>query len=135
MTRRSAAAAEKAAKDVFVAADKDIAEGGRKVIVAGDLEVGVFRAGGELFAWLNVCPHAGGPVCQGRTMKRVEEKLDANRRSLGIDNVDGTLDIICPWHGFEFDVRTGRHVGLSRIRLKGFPVNVRDGAIYVTLPG
>lgn len=120
-------------RDIFVAREADIAEGGRKVIVAGDFEVGVFRVGGKLYAWRNECPHAGGPVCQGRLMKRVEERLDENRRSLGIENVDGTLDIICPWHGFEFDVCTGRHVGLSRIRLQGYPVKVRKGEIYVTI--
>ena len=122
-------------KEIFVARDSDIADGGRKVIAAGGVEVGVFRVNGALYAWRNECPHQGGPVCQGRLMQRVEERLDGERRSLGMHYVDGTLNIVCPWHGYEFDVRTGQHAGLAALRLSGCPVTLRDGEIYVVLPG
>lgn len=122
-------------KEVFVAAEAEIPEGGRKVIVAEGVEIGVFRVDGTLKAWRNECPHQGGPVCQGRIMKGVEERLDEQRRSLGIHYKDGTLNVICPWHGYEFCIRTGRHAGLDRIRLASHPVTVRDGAIYVGVHG
>ncbi len=122
-------------KEIFVAAEADIPEGGRKVIAAEGVEVGVFRIDGTLKAWRNECPHQGGPVCQGRVMKGVEERLDDERRSLGIHYKDGSLHVICPWHGYEFDIRTGRHTGLDRIRLSSHPVSVRDGAIYVGIHG
>jgi len=122
-------------KEIFVAAEADIPEGGRKVIAAEGVEVGVFRIDGALKAWRNECPHQGGPVCQGRVMKGVEERLDDERRSLGIHYKDGSLHVICPWHGYEFDIRTGRHTGLDRIRLASHPVSVRDGAIYVGIHG
>jgi nitrite reductase/ring-hydroxylating ferredoxin subunit len=122
-------------KEIFVAAEADIPEGGRKVIAAEGVEVGVFRIDGTLKAWRNECPHQGGPVCQGRVMKGVEERLDDERRSLGIHYKDGSLHVICPWHGYEFDIRTGRHTGLDRIRLASHPVSVRDGAIYVGIHG
>lgn len=120
-------------KEVFVAGDADIAEGGRKVVVADGVEIGVFRVGGNLVAWRNQCPHQGGPVCQGKLMKCVEERLDGERRSLGIHYKDGAVNLICPWHGWEFDVATGRHAGIERIRLGSVPVKQRDGAIYVVL--
>ena len=36
----------------------------KKVVTIGDEEVGVFRLGDEFFAWRNICPHQGGPICQ-----------------------------------------------------------------------
>lgn len=122
-------------KEVFVAREADISEGRRKVIVADDIEIGVFRMDGAFYAWRNTCPHQGGPVCQGRLMQRVEERLDGERKSLGIHYVDGAHNIVCPWHGYEFDVRTGRHAGLAAIRLAGYPVTLRNGEIYVIVPG
>lgn len=120
-------------KELFVCRETDIAEGERKVVAADGVEVGVFRIDGGYVAWRNHCPHQGGPVCQGRMMKRVEERLDGDRRSLGIHYVDGSVNIVCPWHGYEFDVRTGRHVGLGTMRLAAVPVKIRDGGVYVVL--
>jgi nitrite reductase (NADH) small subunit len=120
-------------KEIFVAHDHEIGEGGRKVIDAGGIEIGVFRFEGALHAWRNECPHQGGPVCQGKLFKGSEERLDEQKRSLGIHYKDGTLNIVCPWHGFEFDVRTGRHCGIGAIRLARHEVVVRDGGIHVVI--
>ncbi len=122
-------------KEVFVGAEADIPEGGRKVVVADGVEIGVFRVDGAFKAWRNECPHQGGPVCQGRVMKGVEERLDAERRSLGIHYREGSLHVVCPWHGYEFDIRTGRHAGLDRMRLASHAVTVRDGDVFVTIHG
>ena len=120
-------------KEIYVAKASEIAEGERKVIQAGDAEVGVFRIDGELVAWRNHCPHQGGPICQGRLMKRVEERLDGEKRSLGIHHAAKGINIVCPWHGYEFDVKTGRHAGLDAVRLAAVRIKVRDGAIYALL--
>jgi nitrite reductase/ring-hydroxylating ferredoxin subunit len=121
-------------KEVFVARETDIADGERKVIDIDGVEIGVFHVDRAFYAWRNDCPHQGGPVCQGRLMKRVEERLDKDRRSLGIHYVDDALNIVCPWHGYEFDVRTGRHAGLPSMRLAGCQVRLRDGEFYVVVP-
>jgi nitrite reductase/ring-hydroxylating ferredoxin subunit len=122
-------------KEIFVGREAEIENGGRKVIAAEGVEIGVFRLDDAFYAWRNHCPHQGGPVCQGRLMKRVEERLDGERKSLGIHYVDGSLNMICPWHGYEFDVRTGRHAGYGAVRLIGYKVTLRDGDIYVAVPG
>ena len=37
------------------------------------VEVGVFKLGGEFFAYESVCPHIGGPACQGMIITKVGE--------------------------------------------------------------
>jgi nitrite reductase/ring-hydroxylating ferredoxin subunit len=41
--------------------------------------------------------------------------------------------LACPWHGWEFDLLTGRALADPRVRLRLYPVTVRDDTIYVTL--
>ena len=120
--------------DVRVARFDDIPDGEHRVFAAGKREVGVFRVGAKLFAWENHCPHAGGPVCQGKIFPRVEEALDGEKKSLGL-RFSSRKNIVCPWHGFEFDIETGLHQGDPAVRLRRIPVDVKDGDVVLTLPG
>lgn len=120
-------------KEIYIGREADIVEGGRKVIAVEGDEIGVFRVDGTLYAWKNHCPHQGGPICQGRLIKGVEERLDGEKRSLGIHYVEDSLHVVCPWHGYEFDVKTGRHAGVSSVRLASYPVTLRDGDVYVVV--
>ena len=106
-------------------------EGTKKVFNLGETEVGVFRLGGEFYAWNNICPHQGGPVCQGRLYPRVHENLDENKHSHGRLYDENNINIVCPWHGLEFDVRTGKHPGNEEIALDSLPVQIEGGEIYV----
>lgn len=120
--------------EVPVGALADIADGDHRVFMIGSLEVGVFRQGAKIIAWENRCPHAGGPVCQGKIFRKVEEVLGPDRISHGL-HFSSTPQIVCPWHGFEFDVATGRHPGDPKMRLRPIDVSVRDGCIYLRAPG
>lgn len=104
---------------------------GRKVIAVSDTEIGVFRLDGAFYAWVNECPHQGGPVCQGRLFRRVLEVLDEDQSSHGRTWDDETLHIVCPWHGFEYDVRTGKHPGMPDIALTPVPVQVQNGEVHI----
>ncbi len=105
----------------------------RRVVVANGREIGVFRLGDKFFAWENTCPHAGGPVCQGRVMNRVEERIGPGGRSLGFRFSRTQVNIVCPWHGYEYDIRTGQHQGNPNVRLHPVGVKVRQGTVYVIL--
>lgn len=118
-------------REIFVAGVGEIADRERRVIEEAGVEIGVFRLGDEYFAWESNCPHQGGPICQGRIMNRVDEVIGAEGRSEGYRFVEEDVHIVCPWHGFEFNIRTGRHPGDPETRLRGFEVALRDGAIYV----
>lgn len=117
--------------EIFVAGVDEIKDGERRIVEDGALEIGVFRLGDGYFAWESNCPHQGGPVCQGRMMNRVDEVIDEGGRSHGFRFVEEDMHIVCPWHGFEFNLRTGCHPGDPETQLRGFDVAVRDGRVYV----
>ncbi|GGL79666.1 Rieske (2Fe-2S) protein [Wenxinia marina] len=110
----------------------EIAEGGRRVVSCDGVEIGVFRIGGALKAWHNVCPHRQGPVCQGRVYPRVTEPLqaDGTTRTLAYDET--RMQVACPWHGWEFDLATGASQG-SRMKLRPARLRVTEEAVYVVL--
>lgn len=105
----------------------------RLVIDVGTITIGLFRLDGKVFAYENTCPHQGGPVCQGTILPRVIEKLDESRASAGFAFDSIARHIVCPWHGFEFDIRTGLHAGSSGVRLKAVAVEEANGEIHVRL--
>jgi hypothetical protein len=55
---------------------------GRKVVELDGTEVGVFCVNGKFTAFENVCPHMGGPVCQGKINPRVLEMIAEDKTSL-----------------------------------------------------
>ena len=59
------------------------------------------------------------------------EVLDEEQRSKGFRFVEEDVHVVCPWHGFEFNIKTGAHPGDAKTRLNGFEVELRDGAVYV----
>ena len=89
----------------------------------GGRSIGVFNVDGEYFALRNRCPHQGGPLCEGLQF--------APLRSTGPgDYVRGSAGevIRCPWHGWEFSVRTGRSwFDPERTRVRSYRAGVRAG--------
>jgi nitrite reductase (NADH) small subunit len=110
------------------------ADPGRKVIEIDGLEIGVFHVKGQFSAYVNICPHLGGPVCQGKVLPRVEEDIAADRKSRGFVFSKTETNIVCPWHGYEFDVRTGRHQGNPHLRLRPLNVRVSGEEVFVLVP-
>ena len=122
------------ADSVVVARSGDVGEGGRYVVaVRDDLHIGIFRFRGALYAYENTCPHQGGPVCQGRLVDGVRERLDDDRTSRGLAFDPDDPHVVCPWHGFEFRITTGAHPGAPRFRLRAFAVTESEGEIRVAV--
>jgi nitrite reductase/ring-hydroxylating ferredoxin subunit len=107
---------------------------GRRVVEVDGAEVGVFCVGGRFTAFENVCPHMGGPVCQGKIIQRVEERIAEDKSSLGFAFSKDHTNVACPWHGYEFDISTGQHQGNPRMRLRPVKIEVVAGDLVVSLP-
>ncbi|MDP2711279.1 MAG: Rieske (2Fe-2S) protein [Solirubrobacteraceae bacterium] len=106
---------------------------GLLVDVAGETEVGIFKVDGTLYAYENRCVHQGGPVCAGVLLGKTEQHLDAGGRVLSEDLDDSRLRLVCPWHGWEYDITTGRVAHDARYRLRPVELTVRDGYLYVVV--
>jgi nitrite reductase (NADH) small subunit len=111
----------------------ELAEGERRVISCDGTEVGVFNVDGELVAWYNQCAHRGGPVCQGRIYQRVLEPVDEHGETRMLQHDPTHKHIVCPWHGWEFDLKTGRHPGGDRFALRKAKLEIADGHVYVVV--
>jgi nitrite reductase/ring-hydroxylating ferredoxin subunit len=104
------------------------------VVDAAGRRLGLFRtAQGDVHAYLNVCPRQGGPVGAGGLFPAVRAVV-RDRRLREYHDPEAVV-IACPWHGWEFDVRTGRCLADPARGLKRYAVSVRDGDIYVDIPG
>ena len=114
--------------DLYIGREDEFGERDRKIIAQGDLEIGVFHVGGEFFAYENNCVHQGGPVCQGKIMGRVKEDLGKDKTSKGLRFSESDIHIVCPWHGWGYDLSSCKRVDLgggSRSRLERLSVTDR----------
>lgn len=110
--------------------EADFADGERRIVTAGGLEIGVFRRGDRFFAYENLCAHQGGPACEGIVIGRVEAVLHADRTLSG-ERFSERLHIVCPWHGYEYELETGRCAHDPRLSLRPYDVVRRGGELYV----
>jgi nitrite reductase (NADH) small subunit len=109
----------------------DFEDGVRRILSFGDRTIGVFAHEGELFAYLNVCPHQGGPVCEGVIVSKVETEVWPDG-TVGMGRFSETdTHIACPWHGVEFDIHTGRCWSDKRLGLRSFETVTREGEVFV----
>jgi nitrite reductase/ring-hydroxylating ferredoxin subunit len=106
-------------------------DGTRRFVVINGLEVGVLRHRGEFHAFANVCPHQGGPVCEGAIFDRVTEIVDADRKLRGSLFIEEEPHIVCPWHGVEFDLASGACPVEPTMRLRRFDVQVDGDVVSV----
>ena len=132
-----------------VAALADFPPGARMRVVIEGRAVAVFNIGGELFALQDRCPHRGGSLCEGRLTGKVEAAQPGHYEFSRAGEI-----LRCPWHGWEFDVRTGLsrcapmqwrartfEVGVAcgedldeaDLRIETFPVAVEDAYVVVTV--
>jgi nitrite reductase (NADH) small subunit len=96
-----------------VAEVADLADGQARVVDVGGRTLAVFNVAGAFYAIDNTCPHRGGPLGEGDT--------------------EGPI-VICPWHGWRWDVTTGANANNPAVRVACYPVSVEQGGVFVTVP-
>jgi nitrite reductase/ring-hydroxylating ferredoxin subunit len=98
----------------------EIPPGQRKIVELEGRTIGVFNVKGTFHALRNACPHQSGPLCRGRIIGLLRA---SDQRFLELSR-EGEI-IRCPWHGWEFDLTTGRSVfNPHKIRARVYPVTI-----------
>jgi nitrite reductase (NADH) small subunit len=81
----------------------DLPQGARVVMTLENRSIGIFNVGGKYYALKNTCPHQAAPLCvgsiKGTTLPSAPGEYKYAR--------EGEI-IRCPWHGWEFDLTTGK---------------------------
>ena len=85
---------------------------GQMMLAIRDRErVVIGRCSDGIVAFSNHCTHRGGPLSDGALVG---------------------CTVQCPWHGSQFDVRTGRVIaGPAQHRIKTYDIDIRNGEVYV----
>ena len=96
-----------------IAAD-EVAEGHVVAVTIGDHNIAIYHIqGGEFHATSNICIHRGGPLGQGL--------------------LEGHA-VMCPWHAWTWDVRTGENTANPGLAIPTFEVKVEGGDVLVQIP-
>src|SRR5262244_2001545 len=98
---------------VAVGKVSDVPAGEGRVVDAVGRTLALFNVDGEIYALDNACSHRGGPLGEG--------------------DLHGPM-VICPWHGWRWDVRTGGNANNPAVKVPCFPGTVEAGEIFVELP-
>ncbi|HLQ89370.1 MAG TPA: Rieske 2Fe-2S domain-containing protein [Xanthobacteraceae bacterium] len=113
-----------------VASVDEIPPGKRKLVDANGRAIVVFNLDGEFYALNNRCPHRGGSLAHGIQTGLVESKEPGQYCYSRLGEM-----VKCPWHGWEFDIRTGKSwCDPGRVRVRQYPVAVKSGTELVEGP-
>jgi nitrite reductase/ring-hydroxylating ferredoxin subunit len=129
--RPAAAKVQKRMAEKFVAKASEFTDGDRRIVFVGDNEIGVFRHEGQFYAYSNFCLHQGGPACEGLTIAKVEERLRPDKTSQGLYFSETEMHFVCPWHGMEYDMKTGECVSDRKMKLKKYKILQKGDEVYV----
>ena len=106
-----------------VAALDELPPGSRKLVSVKGRAIVVFNIAGELFALVDRCPHRGGSLCEGKLTGLVESSEPGRYRFSRRGEI-----LRCPWHGWEFDIRTGKsRCDPEKVRAKSYDVAIEAG--------
>jgi nitrite reductase (NADH) small subunit len=97
---------------VTVARADELAPGEVRRVQAGEEEVALARIGDEFYAVQGACLHLEGPLGDGRLEDHV---------------------LTCPWHGWQYDVRTGKNEFDLAIQLRTYDVRVENGEVRIAV--
>lgn len=113
-----------------VGAVEDLAPGDKLIVDIDGRSIGVYNVAGEFHALRNRCAHQGGPLCEGIQLEALKATSDEKGRVREYFDPEQVV-VCCPWHGLEFDVRTGRCLADRQLRVRSYETRVEDGSLFV----
>ncbi len=93
-----------------VGKEADISEQNPALYQGRDGAIAIFKAEGQYYALDNLCPHRGGPLADGHS---------------------DSMSVVCPWHAWKFDLKTGECDGIPGVKQKCYPVKIENGEVWV----
>lgn len=127
--RRRAYGSEAMARHVVGRAE-EISPGERLAVTVKGRPIVIFNLDGEYFALLNRCPHQSAPLSRGIVSGIAQSDEPGQAECLRPGEF-----LRCPWHGWEFDIRTGQSwCEPSRVNVKQYPISVESGVELVKGP-
>jgi 3-phenylpropionate/trans-cinnamate dioxygenase ferredoxin subunit len=113
-----------------VATVAEIPPGAKKLVTVKGRPIAIFNLGGDFFGLFNLCPHQGGSLCDG-LLTGLLQSIEP-----GAFHYSRKGEIIrCPWHGWEFDIRTGKSwCDPARIRTRAYKLDTATGSALVEGP-
>ena len=110
------------AKHVVAKVD-EIPVGERKIVEIAGRSIGVFHVQGTFYALRNRCPHQGGRLCEGQLSGFATAEVPGKYEYTRAGEI-----VRCPWHGWEFDVKTGQSwLDPEKMRVRSYEVQVEKG--------
>ncbi len=108
----------------------ELPPGSRKLVEIDGRPIAVFNVKGEFFGLLNRCPHQGASLCEGPLIGLASSSDPGEIEYTKLGEI-----LRCPWHGWEFDIRTGQsYCDPRRFRVRAYPVSVEPGTNVVKGP-
>lgn len=95
----------------------DLGKAGRVTRWIGASEVTAFKEGETVHVVRSICPHAGGPLGEGRVLP-----------------ADGGPSIRCPWHGYMFRLSDGACLDHPSLSISRLPFKAENGSVLVRPP-
>lgn len=101
----------------------ELDEGEGMIVTVANRSIGIFKVGGEFYGLMNRCPHKQGELCKGHL---VGELTSNGPGDFTYD--PATTLLMCPWHGWEYDIRTGQSYLTPRTQpCRPYQVHVEQG--------
>ncbi|WP_102346038.1 Rieske (2Fe-2S) protein [Bacillus sp. Marseille-P3661] len=119
--------------EYFACRLSDLEENKSHVFIVNGKEVAVVLLDDKVYAYRNHCPHAGGPVGLGELFPRVKVELGENQEVIREYVDENEMCLVCPWHGFEFEAKTGQCIPEKAMKLRKYETEIKDDSVYIYL--
>lgn len=118
-------------REWFVGTASEFDEARRKIVTIGENEIVIFQYRGRVYAFDNWCVHMGGPVGEGLLIGKVEAVVTPGKQVTGHRFSETEMHLVCPWHGYEYDINTGEFAGDRTLKLRQYETTRRGDNVYV----
>jgi 3-phenylpropionate/trans-cinnamate dioxygenase ferredoxin subunit len=95
--------------------------GEKRLVEVNGKRIGVFNVAETYYALHNHCPHMGGNLCEGP----VTGTSITSEPGKFVYGMAGEL-VRCSWHGWEFEIKTGRCLADDRMRVRSYEIIVEN---------